>query len=68
MPEYTCRAPSCKRARKEWALTCLECWQRVPQELKDKLHESGPHGSIGRGLAAYAIINWLAGSQQELEL
>ncbi len=68
MPEFTCRNPSCKRARKEWALTCLECWQKVPQDLKDKLHEAGPRGSVQRGVAAHAAIHYLAGAQEELKL
>lgn len=67
MPEHTCRVPQCTRARKEWALTCLPCWRRVPQELKDKLHDAG-QDRIPRGLAAYAIISWSAGTQEEVKL
>ena len=71
-PEHVCRAPGCDRARRSWALTCLKCWKKVPQELKEKISEAGQEtglqGGIQRGVAAYAVISWLAGRQEELQL
>ena len=67
-PKHECRAAGCDRAREEWALTCRECWHKVPKDLQTKLFEAGPAGSVERGLAAYAVISHLAGAQEELEL
>ena len=71
-PEHVCRAPGCERPRQPWAITCLKCWKKVPQELKDRIHEAkhenGLRSGIQRGLAAYAVINWLAGGQEEMKL
>ncbi len=71
-PEHVCRAPGCDRARESWALTCMKCWLKVPQELKDKLHEarheSGLQAGVKRGMAAYAVMSWLAGGQENLGL
>lgn len=68
MPKHTCRAPSCKRAREEWALTCRPCWRQVPDELKEKVTESHRLGFVAKGIAAYAVIHWLALGQREMQL
>jgi len=64
--KHVCRAPGCWRARREWALTCKDCWGKVPADLKEALSCYSP-GTPERRAAAREILRWFVKPQRPLK-
>lgn len=63
--QFQCRITDCLKARREWALTCPDCWQKVPTDMKETLR-SYQHGTAGRRAAVRRILEWFKESQRTL--